>query len=252
MSVEERALAQSLAKHEKIIERGTLVFIEVGNALAAIRDEQLYKLSHKTFEDYVLKRWGFSRLRAYQLIEASEVTRNLYTIVDKTALPPNEAQLREIAKAPKEKQAEVVKKAAEKAAEENRKPTAKDYKKVVGELLLEGEGPVVESPEPSATPPEPEPPPAPSHHPKEMAGPLMGHVKALIQMNNDLKKRAVDRGGEWIDLQAISTHISSLKYSLKSSIYYADCPACGGKRCAKCKQTGFLPALKSSVVEEAK
>jgi hypothetical protein len=92
----------------------------------------------------------------------------------------------------------------------------------------------------------------PSHHPKEMAGPLMSHVSTLTKMLNDLKKRSVDRGGEWIDVQAISTQISALKYSLKSSIYYADCPACNAKGCAKCKQSGFLPELKSSVVDGVK
>jgi hypothetical protein len=70
-------------------------------------------------------------------------------------------------------------------------------------------------------------------------------------MLNDLKKRTAERGGEWIDVQNISTQISAVKYSLKSAIYYADCPACGGKGCAKCKQTGFLPELKKAVVEGA-
>lgn len=92
----------------------------------------------------------------------------------------------------------------------------------------------------------------PVHHPKEMAGPLMAHVSTLTKMLNDLKKRSGERGGEWIDVQAIGTKISELKYSLKSAIYYADCPACNGKGCAKCKQTGFLPELKSSAVEESK
>lgn len=108
-----------------------------------------------------------------------------------------------------------------------------------GEVLQPISAPVITSP------------PQPTHHPKEMAGPLMAHVKTLTQMLNDLKKRSVDRGGEWIDLQAISNQISSLKYSLKSSIYYADCPACGGKRCGSCKQSGFLPALKKAVVDGA-
>ncbi len=100
--------------------------------------------------------------------------------------------------------------------------------------------------------PTPAPSPQASHHPKEMAGPIMAHVSTLTKMLNDLKKRAGERGGEWIDVQSISTQISALKYSLKSAIYYADCPDCHGKRCAKCKQTGFLPELKSAVVEESK
>ena len=80
----------------------------------------------------------------------------------------------------------------------------------------------------------------------------MAHVKTLVQMLNDLKKRKEERGGEWIDVQSISTQISGLKYSIKSSIYYADCPACKGAGCERCRKTGFLPELKSDMVEDSK
>jgi len=250
MSVSDRLIANELAKYEAVIERCIKTNIEAGIAMKAIHDNKLYKGQYETFEAYVKNRWDYSRARAYQLIEAAEVDANLSTAVDTTDRPRHERHLREIAKAPVEQQAEVVKKVAEKAAEENRKPTSKDYKKAV-ELLLEGEG-AGEGTGVQETPPPPPPPPEPEHHPKEMAGPLMGHVKTLTQILNDLKKRTVQRGGEWIDVQAISTQISALKYSLKSAIYYADCPACSGKGCAKCKETGFLPGLKSAVVDGEK
>lgn len=244
MSVNDRMIKAELARHEAVIERGIRTTIEAGLSMKIIYDEKLYEGAYKTFEQYVNSRWGYTRARAHQLIEAAEVDANLSTIVDKADRPQNEGQLREVAKAPPEKQVEVVKKVAEMAAVENRKPTAKDYKKVVGELVYED----VDNERSANTVKEAEPPES-THHPKEMAGPLMAHVKTLTQILNDLKKRATDRGGEWIDLQAISTQISALKYSLKSSIYYADCPACSGKRCVRCKQSGFLPELKKSVVE---
>lgn len=243
MSVNDRLIKSELARHEAVIERGMKTTIEVGMSMAAIRDEKLYEGAFKTFEEYIKNRWGFERAHAYRLIDAAGVAKNLSPIGDKIEIPSSESQLREIGKAPPGKQAEVVKKAAEKAAEENRKPTAKDYKQVVAELVWEDVG--EEDDEEEEEPAKPEP----SHHPKEMAGPLMAHVSTLTKLLNDLKKRAADRGGEWIDVQAISTQISALKYSLKSSIYYADCPACGGERCAKCKQTGFIPELKKSAVE---
>lgn len=249
MSVKDRVINSELAKYEAVIERGMRTIIEVGMAMKAIRDNKLYKGQHETFELYVKNRWECSKSRAYQLIEAAEVDANLSTIVDKSNLPQMESQLREVGKAPPEMQAEVVKKAVEKAAEENRKPTAKDFKEAVkqvtGELLDEGEEVPTPDPAPN-TPPVPRPP---EHHPKEMAGPLMAHVKTLVQMLNDLKKRKEERGGEWIDVQAISTQISSLKYSIKSSIYYADCPACKGAGCDRCRKTGFFPELKSDMVD---
>ena len=251
MSVTDRALtADNRKRHEaacRELRKHLPSFMIVGEQLLIIRDAGIYLETHKTLEAFVNDEFGIEKSRAYQLISAATVKANVSTNCGQSlpilppSLPKNEGQFREVAKAPPEKQAEVVRKAVEKAAKENRKPTAKDFKQVVGELLddSEEEVPVTKK----------ESPPEPSHHPKEMAGPLMAHVKTLTQMLNDLKKRAVDRGGEWIDVQAISTQISALKYSLKSAIYYADCPACGGKRCAKCKQTGFLPELKSSVVK---
>lgn len=154
MSVNDRLIKTELAKHEAVIERGMKTTIEVGLSMKAIRDQKLYEGEYKTFENYVNKRWGYSRPRAYQLIEAAEVDANLSTMVD-IDRPKGERQLREVGKAPPEKQAEVVKKAVEKAAEENRKPTAKDYKKAVkqvtGELLDVTGEPVVE-PKVSRTP----------------------------------------------------------------------------------------------------
>ena len=198
--------------------------------LTDIRDRRLYREEYGTFDAYVAAELSLSKRHINRLIHHEEVKRILGPMV------PNvpESHARELVNVPPKKIPAIIKKADAKAKSEGRKREAKDVKAVVKE---------------DVTVPKKESPPEPSHHPKEMAGPLMAHVKTLTQMLNDLKKRAVDRGGEWIDVQAISTQISALKYSLKSAIYYADCPACGGKRCAKCKQTGFLPELKSSVVK---
>jgi hypothetical protein len=135
MSISDRMIKSELAKYEEVIERSIVKTLEGAIAMKAILDKKLYQGQYKTFESYVDERWGFTRQRAYQLIAAAEVTANLSTAVDKSTCPQNEWQLREVAKAPVEKQAEVVKKATEKAAEENRKPTAADYKHAVSELL---------------------------------------------------------------------------------------------------------------------
>ena len=252
MSVADRALALANKKrHDELcraVTKDLPTFIRVGSYLIELRVLEVYKETHKTFESFVFEQFGFEKSQAYRLIDAATVTANLSPIGDVSVLPKTESQYREVAKAPPEQQAEVVRKVAEKAAEENRKPTAADYKKVVGELLLEGESVAEPVPAPNA----PSVPRPPEHHPKEMAGPLMAHVSTLTKMLNDLKKRKDERGGEWIDVQAISTQVSALKYSLKSSIYCADCPACHGERCEKCKQTGFLPELKSATVDGTK
>jgi hypothetical protein len=76
---------------EIIIERGLETFIEVGNALLEIRDQRLYRLEHKTFEQYCRQRWNMSRRQGDRVIQAAEVTRNLRPI---GLTPDNEAQVR--------------------------------------------------------------------------------------------------------------------------------------------------------------
>ncbi len=96
---------------EKRIEFGKSTFVLVGNALTEIRDKRLYRKSHKTFEDYCEKRWGWTRQRSHQLIQAASVVEslpdNLSTIVD------TEGVARAVAKVKPERRAAVVKKAAE-------------------------------------------------------------------------------------------------------------------------------------------
>lgn len=104
-----------LTQQEAIIERGLQTFYEVGIALLTIRDQRLYRQAHASFEDYCHERWGLSRPRAYQLIEAAAVRANVSTIVD--ILPANEAQARPLTSLPPQRQAEVWQEAVETAPE---------------------------------------------------------------------------------------------------------------------------------------
>lgn len=115
-----QAESLSLKAHEGVIERGLNTFVEVGNALAAIRNERLYRDSHKTFEAYCQERWGMSRPQAYRLIESAEVLSSLSPIGDKIT---TESQARELAKLSPEQRPEVYREAV--ATAPNGKVTAK-------------------------------------------------------------------------------------------------------------------------------
>jgi hypothetical protein len=65
-----------LRECEEIIKRGLNAFFDVGNALSHIRDSELYKGTHPTFEAYCLERWKFTRRRADQLVAAAQVENN--------------------------------------------------------------------------------------------------------------------------------------------------------------------------------
>ena len=73
---------------EQVIERGLSTFVQVGKALAKIRDDRLYKTTHKSFERYCQERWEFSRQRASQLILAAEQSTDVDTF-------ENESQARD-------------------------------------------------------------------------------------------------------------------------------------------------------------
>ena len=70
-------------------------------ALQELRDRKLYRSTHSSFEQYCRDRFGFSRDSAYLKIRASQVYDNITNY-----LPTNERQLRSIAKAKLEPEAE--------------------------------------------------------------------------------------------------------------------------------------------------
>lgn len=128
-------VGRTLEELEEVIGRGLETFVEVGDALAQVRDGKLYLEHAETFEAYCSERWGLSRPRAYELIHASEVTKAVSAIAD-TPAPTNEAQaraLRPVSGDP-EKAAEAMRNAA---ADTNGKPTAKAITDAVNELVEE-------------------------------------------------------------------------------------------------------------------
>lgn len=113
LSVEE---CNRLERLEGTIAAGIKTFIEVGRALAEIRDGHLYRQDHSTFESYCKARWQFTRQRAYQLIGAAEVAGTLDLECKPRVDIPAEKVLRLLAPLPKEKRREVFDKAVEVAA----------------------------------------------------------------------------------------------------------------------------------------
>lgn len=121
--------ATELERCEATIARGYQTFIDVGNALAEIRDRKLYRATHATFADYCTDRWKMSRQRAYQLIDASETAANLSTTVDIPA-DVSERVLRPLAALPPAEQPDAWQAAK---ARSGGTPTARDVAAVVRE-----------------------------------------------------------------------------------------------------------------------
>lgn len=123
----------NLEQHEATIERGLKTFVEVGRALQAIRDERLYREQYDRFEDYCQERWGWSRQRAYQFIDAAETTGRLTTIVD--THPATESQARPLTQLPPEEQADAWEEVVTEAEETGEKITARKVQQVVAKRV---------------------------------------------------------------------------------------------------------------------
>ena len=77
---------QELQQQEAIIERGLQTFYEVGQALLAIKDSELYK-EYGTFDDYCRQRWNLSPSVNYYLRKSVDVVDNL--LQEEGVIPAN-------------------------------------------------------------------------------------------------------------------------------------------------------------------
>jgi hypothetical protein len=64
------AESESLGRLEAVVQDGFGAYVQVANALAEIRDEHLYRDSHRSFETYLRERWGVNVPSADQTIYA--------------------------------------------------------------------------------------------------------------------------------------------------------------------------------------
>jgi len=126
LDVAERARLQEL---ESIVEHGLQTFYEVGKALDEIREQKLYRETHKTFEAYCQQKWGMARQTANRFIGAARVMEILEPIGSK--IPTKESQIRPLAQLPPELQIQIWQEAVESSP--NGIPTGAAVKRLVEE-----------------------------------------------------------------------------------------------------------------------
>lgn len=76
-TVDREMTRDELEAREFLIEGGKRAFVQVGTALAEIRDRRGYRFDFKTFEDYCRVRWDFTRQAAQQYIDSAIVVKEL-------------------------------------------------------------------------------------------------------------------------------------------------------------------------------
>lgn len=82
----------TLSKHEATIKKGQKTFLDVGHALAEIRDDRLYRTKYLNFDEYCKAKWGFSGTHAYRKIAAAEKASQMAPRGE--TIPATEKQLR--------------------------------------------------------------------------------------------------------------------------------------------------------------
>ena len=107
---------------EKTIAKGIGTVIKVGEALIEIKESRLYRDKFKNFAEYCDKKWGFTRMRAHQLIEAATVQKELPEDVKK--FYTKTSQLNALAELPKEERAAAAKEIIESVKTKGGKITA--------------------------------------------------------------------------------------------------------------------------------
>jgi len=151
--VEAGALTRSeeskLVELESTIEDGLDTFVEVGSALAAIRDSRLYRGEFGTFEEYCDKRWKLARRQAYRLIDAAAVVGN---VSHGTQTPPtSERQVRPLVALPPVEQPAAWQRANEIAEAEGAPLRARHVEQAVQERKPRAPKHDIEAPPPDAT-----------------------------------------------------------------------------------------------------
>ncbi len=144
---------QEAAERQRLELKVERAFYEAGVALRELRDRRLYRSTHRTFEEYCYERFGYTRRRPYQLIEAAIVFENLCTTGtqdqerddlctngtqknsltdDRQVLPTSERQVRDLLKLAPAKQQEAWQQAV--AAADGKVPSSRVVKGIVERL----------------------------------------------------------------------------------------------------------------------
>lgn len=120
---------------EQTIARGLDTFVNVGRALAEIRDHMLYRETHLKFEDYCAERWGMSRRHANRMIESANVVIAVGPSGPMCDPPVTERVARELAPVLREQGEEATAATWEAAVEQHGpEPTAAQVKETVATI----------------------------------------------------------------------------------------------------------------------
>jgi hypothetical protein len=210
-----------------MIARGKQTFVEVGLALAEIRDLRLYKREYSSFREYCQKRWGWEKRYTNYVIAGAEAVQSLPEQVG-TAVPTL-AAARELARVPTEQRGEIV----QAIAAEGQPVTAPAIKR----RLPPPPGQVVDAtgwPIPTQLIPL-----------WQRAGQVQKLLTAISRVKGVLRTAQEDRDLLFAEVSFSSalSHLDQLRTDVKSAKPFAVCPGCQGQvpdKCTLCRGRGLI------------
>ena len=248
---------QRLAELEKTIARGKKTFVEVGLALAEIRDLRLYRREHGSFSEYCREKWGWNKSYAYYMIEGAVVVQELPQKVSTKV--DTETAARELAKAEPEARAGIVQ-----AIVDSGEPvTAAAIKRHLPPVpmvraggsatgnLANGDG--------NGRPSGPSLPPPPAAVVDGTGWPIPTHLIPLWQRADEAQElltilsrvkgalRAAQENKDKlfteVNFSSALSHLDQVWSDVKTAKPFAVCPACQGQlpdQCTLCRGRGLL------------
>jgi hypothetical protein len=264
MSIRE---SQRLEELEKTIARGKKTFVEVGLALAEIRDLRLYKREYSSFAEYCQKKWGWNKSYAYYMIDSAEVVKALPEKV--STMVDSERQVRQLAKVEPGQRAAVV----QAIVDQGKPVTATEIRRHLppppmvrsqgngkdGKEGSNGGGATGKSPEPADRNVCATPPPPPSQILDSTGWPVptqliplwqrAGEVQELLTILSRVKGalRAAQENQDKLFAEVnFSSALSQLDQAwtdIKTAKPFAVCPGCQGQvpeQCTLCRGRGLI------------
>ena len=237
---------ERLAELEKVIAKGQKTFVEVGLALAEIRDMRLYKREYSGFAEYCREKWGWNKSYAYYMIDSAEVVKALPGKV--STMVDTERQVRELAKIPAEDRAGVVQ-----AIVDSGKPvTAKEIRRHLPPPPMRPSG-ANRTAHPTVPPPPPSqvldatgwPIPTQLIPLWQRADEVQEKLTVLSRVKGALRSAQDERDPLYAEVNYSSalSHLDQAWADLKTAKPFAVCPACQGQvadKCTLCRGRGLI------------
>ena len=235
---------ERLAELEKVIAKGQKTFVEVGLALAEIRDVRLYKREYGSFSEYCRAKWGWERAHAYRLIDAADVAK-VSPMGDKIS---SERAARELGKAEPEQRAGIV----QAIVDEGKPVTAAEIRRHLPPPPMQPS-----SAQGTARPTLPPPPPSqvldgtgwpiPTHLIPlwQRAGEVQEWLTVLSRVKGALRSAQDKRDplyGE-VNYSSALSHLDQARADVKTAKPFAVCPTCQGQipdKCTLCCGRGLI------------